>query len=86
MKTFRKPNGSYFPNWWPLNYLNLTKNKITYIRRQQHKNFKHQDIKQKELPQKYSHETISNIKLLAGLNWFYRYLISPSASVVVHNI
>ena len=25
----------------------------TYIRRQQHKNFKHQDIKQKEPPQKY---------------------------------
>ena len=24
----------------------------TYIRRQQHKNFKHQDIKQKEPPQK----------------------------------
>ena len=25
----------------------------THIRRQQHKNFKHQDIKQKEPPQKY---------------------------------
>ena len=31
--------GSYFPNRWPLNYLNLTKNMKTYIRRQQHKNF-----------------------------------------------
>ena len=78
----------------------------TYIMRQQHKNFKHQDIKQKELPQKYRlgtsiltlrHETkeppqkyrlgtISNIKLLAGLNRFYRYLTSPSTSAVVHNI
>ena len=28
---------SYFPNRWPLSYLNLTKNMKTYIRRQQHK-------------------------------------------------
>ena len=32
---------------------------ITYIRRQQHKNFKHQDIKQKEPTQKYRLGTIS---------------------------
>ena len=38
----------------------------TYIRRQQHKNFKHQDIKQKEPLQKYRLGTISNTKLLAG--------------------
>ena len=31
----------------------------THIRRQQHKNFKHQDIKQKEPPQKYRLGTIS---------------------------
>ena len=38
----------------------------TYIRRQQHKKvFKHQDIKQKEPPQKYRLGTISNTKLLA---------------------
>ena len=44
----------------------------TYIRRQQHKKyFKHQDIKQKEPPQKYRLGTISNTKLLAGLNRFY---------------
>ena len=43
---------SYFPNRWPLSYLNLTKNMKTYIRRQQDKNFKHQDIKLKEPPQK----------------------------------
>ena len=42
----------------------------TYIRRQQHKNFKHQDIKQKEPPQKYCLGTVSNIKLLAGFNRF----------------
>ena len=61
--------GSYFPNRWPLSYLNLTKNMKTYIRRQQHKKFfKHQDIKQKEPPQKYRLGTISNTKLLAGLN------------------
>ena len=45
----------------------------TYIRRQQHKKkIKHQDIKQKEPPQKYRLGTISNTKLLAGLNRFYR--------------
>ena len=54
----------------------------TYIRCQQHKKFKHQDIKQKEPPHKYRLGTISNTKLLAGLNRFYRYLTSPSASVV----
>ena len=55
----------------------------THIRRQQHKSFKHQDIKQKELPQKYRLGTISNTQLQAGLN---RYVTSPSASAVVHNI
>ena len=60
----------------------------TYIRRQQHEIFfkKHQDIKQKEPPQKYRLGTISNTKLLAGLNRFYMAIISPSASAVVHNI
>ena len=77
---------SYFPDRWPLSYLNLTKNMKTYIRRQQHKNFKHQDIKQKEPPQKYRLGTISNTKLLAGLNRFHMAITSPSASSVVHNI
>ena len=36
--------------------------------------------KQKEPPQKYRLGTISNTKLLAGLNRFYRILTSPSAS------
>ena len=66
----------------------------TYIRRQQHththkkkkkkkKKIKHQDIKQKEPPQKYRLGTISNTKLLAGLNRFYMAITSPSASAVV---
>ena len=38
----------------------------TYISRQQHKHFKHQDIKQKEPPQKNRLGTISNLKLLAA--------------------
>ena len=50
----------------------------TYIRHQQHKNFKHQDIKQKEPPQKYRLGTISNTKLLAGLNRFYMDFMSIS--------
>ena len=52
----------------------------TYIRREQHKNFKHQYIKQKEPPQKYRLGTISNTKLLEGLNRFYMAITSPSAS------
>ena len=60
----------------------------TYIRRQQHKKkkkkkkkkFKHQDIKRKEPPKKYRLGTISNTKLLAGLNRFYMAITSPSAS------
>ena len=74
---------SYFPNRWPLSYLNLNKNMKTYIRRQQHKNFKHQDIKQKVPPQKYRLGTISNTKLLAGPNRSHMAITSPSASAVV---
>ena len=58
----------------------------TYIRRQQHKHFKHQDIKRKEPPQKYRLGTISDTKLLAGLNRFYMAITSPSAFAVVNNI
>ena len=69
MKHIVSRMSSYFPNRWPLSYLNLTKIMKIYIRRQQHKKkFKHQDIKQKEPPQKYRLGTISNTKLLAGLN------------------
>ena len=68
MKHIISRMSSYFPNRWPLSYLNLTKTMKTHIRRQQHKTkFKHQDIKQKEPPQKYRLGTISNTKLLAGL-------------------
>ena len=60
MKHIVSRMSSYFPKRWPLSYLNLIKNMKTYIRRQQHtKNFKHQDIKQKEPPQKYRLGTIS---------------------------
>ena len=87
MKHIVSRMSSYFPNRWPLSYLNLTKIMKTHIRRQQHKKvFKHQDIKQKEPPQKYRLGTISNTKLLAGLNRFYMAITSPSASAVVHNI
>ena len=59
----------------------------TYIRRRQHKKkIIHQYIKQKEPPQKYRLGTISNTKLLAGLNRFDMAITSPSASAVVHNI
>ena len=78
MKHIVSRMSSYFPNRWPLSYLNPTKNMKTHIRRQQHKkNFKHQDIKRKEPPQKYRLGTISNTKLLAGLNRFYMAITSP---------
>ena len=70
MKHIVSRMSSYFPNRWPLSYLNLTKNMKTYIRRQQHKKlFIHQDIKQKEPPQKYRLGTISNISE-AIKSWF----------------
>ena len=86
MKHIVSRMSSYFPNRWPLSYLDLIKNMKTYIRRQQHKNFKHQDIKQNEPPQKYRLGTISNTKLLAGLNRFYRIPTSPSAPALKPNI
>ena len=58
----------------------------TYIWRLQHKNFKHQDIKQNEPPQKYCLGTISNIKLLAGLNRIYMAKTSPSGFLVMRTI
>ena len=63
-----------------------TKNKISMSMSTAQKISKHQDIKQKEPPQKYRLGTISNKKLLAGLNRFYMAITSPSASAVVHNI
>ena len=72
---------SYFPNRWPLSYLNLTKNMKTYIRRQQHKK-----KTQKEPPQKYRLGTISNTKLLAGLNRFYRIITYNSAVILINEI
>ena len=39
MKHIVSRMSSYFPNRWPLSYLNLTKNMKTHIRRQQHKKF-----------------------------------------------
>ena len=57
------------------------KTKLT-IRRQQHKKFKHLDITPKEPSHKHRLGTISNTKLLAGLNRFYLAITSPSASTV----
>ena len=53
----------------------------TYTRRQQHKSPRH---KTKEPPQMYRLGTISNIKLLAGLNRLCMTITLPSASAVVH--
>ena len=57
MKVYRKPNEQLFSNRWPLSHINLTKNMKTY---NSTKNFKHQDTKQQEPPQKYRLGTISN--------------------------
>ena len=61
MKHIVSRMSSHSPNRRPPNHLNLTKNMKTHTRHQQHKNFfTHQDIKQKEPPQKYRLGTISN--------------------------
>ena len=84
MKHIVSRMSSYFPNRWPLSYLNLTKTMKTHKaptekkkkkkkKKKKNKN-KHQDIKQKEPPQKYRLGTISSTKLLTGLNQFYRRL------------
>ena len=85
MKTCRKSSEQLFPNRRPLSHPNCTKNMKTYIRLKQHK-IRLQNTKQLEPQQKYRIGTISNIKLLGGLNRFYRRLTSPSSSAVVHNI
>ena len=83
MKHIVSRMSSYFPNRWPLSYLNLTKNMKTYIRRQQHKKiFKHQDIKQKEPPQKYRLGTISNTKFHTKLLYT---IVSYMSSLRVSN-
>ena len=69
LKHFVSRMSSYFPNRWPLSYPNITKNMITYIRRQQHKKFKHQGIKPKEVLEKCKYY---NIKVL-----FKEVYISP---------
>ena len=57
MKHIVSRMSSYFPNRWPLSYLNLTK-KYENIHKAPtaQKIFIHQDIKQKEPPQKYRYE------------------------------
>ena len=62
---------SYFPNRWSISYLNLTKTMKTHKAPTAQNFLKHQDIKQKEPPQKYRLGTI-NTKLLTGLNRFYK--------------
>ena len=87
MNTYRKPNQQLFSQKVvirlpKLNYKYesihkaLTGQKLT-------QKFKHQDIKRKDPPQNYRLGTISNIKLLAGLNRFYMAITSPSTSAVV---
>ena len=72
MKHIVSRMSNYFPNRWPLSYLNLIKSMKTHIRRQQHKKyFKHQDIKQKEPPQKYRLGTISNTKCFYNFIRFF---------------
>ena len=48
MKHIVSRMSSYFPNRWPLSYLNLTKNMKTYIRRQQHTHTKKKKKKKKK--------------------------------------
>ena len=54
MKHIVSRMSSYFPNRWPLSYLNLTKIMKTYIRRQQHK----KKLNTKTLNKKNHHRSI----------------------------
>ena len=78
---YRRPSEQLFPKRRPLSYPTLNKNMKTHIRLKQYKILL-QNIKQIEPQQKYSLGTISNIKLLGGLNRFYWRLTSPSSYVV----
>ena len=85
MITYIRQTSGYFPNMWPLSVLNITKN-INIHTAPTAQKIKTPRHKTKRTTQKYGLGTTSNIDLLVGLNRFYRYLTSPSASVVVHNI
>ena len=72
--TVRKHIVSRVYSYYPIGdhcYPNLTKNMKTYIMFKQHK-IRLQIIKQIEPQQKYRRGTISNVKLLEGLNRVYR--------------
>ena len=86
MKTYRKPNEQIFSSYLATQLPKLNQKYENIHKAPTAQEFKHQDIKQEEPPQKYRLETFSNTKLLAGLNRFYMAITSPSASAVVHNI
>ena len=70
---------SSFPNRWSFCYLKFTKYVTNIIAEPKYK-YRHQ-----EPQQKYRLGTVS-IKILGGLNRFYGYLTSRSASVMAQNI
>ena len=75
---------SSFPNRWSFSYLKFTKYVTNIIAEPKYK-YGQQNKYSKEPQQKYRLETVS-IKILGGLNRFYGYPTSPSASVMAQNI
>ena len=74
MKHIVNRMSSYFPNRWPLSYLNLTKNMKTYIRRQQHK----KKLNTKTYNKKKHHRSI-DLERSAG----FKHTITQSAHITL---
>ena len=75
----------YFPNRWPLSYLNFTKNIETYIRRSQHKKSKHQDIKQ-QVAQGQRSLTQESTSTVTGQSFFFFFLVATTLKIDFSNI
>ena len=75
---------SSFPNRWSFSYLKFTKYVTKIIAEPKYK-YGQQEQVSKEPQQKYRLGTVS-IKILGGLNRFYGYPTSPSASIMAQNI
>ena len=73
---------SSFPNRWSFSYLKFTKYVTNII---DEPKINTDSKNSKEPQQKYRLGTVS-IKILGGLNRFYRRLTSPSASIMAQNI
>ena len=76
---------SSFPNRWSFSYLKSTKYVTNIVAEPKYKYSRQEQKKRKEPQQKYRLGTVST-NILGGLNRFYGYPSSPSASIMAQNI